>query len=244
MNIIKQFERIDKLHRNDYRIIQNSKTFCFGIDSVLLSHFANAKKNEVVLDVGTGNAVIPILMSAKTNAKKFFAIDVQDESISMAKRSVYINNLQNKINVLKCNVNELGDYFENQYFDVVTTNPPYMKKGSFIINNINAKAIARHEILCTLEQIIENVSKVLKVKGRFYMVHRPNRLTDILENLRKYNLEPKKLRFVQPYQNKKPNLLLIEAIKFGGVELNIEPNLIIYKEDNNYTQEVFDIYYN
>lgn len=243
MENLKQDERIDLLHRNDYVIIQNYKKFCFGIDAVLLSDFAKAKKNETVLDIGTGTGIIPILMEAKTNAKKFFAIDIQEESVDMAKRSVALNKLEEKIEIFHLDINNVFDKFSKNSIDVITSNPPYMNKGSGIINEYDAKAIARHEVFCTLEDIVKNTAMLLKPNGRFYMVHRPSRIADIIYELKKYKLEPKTIRFVQPFAHKEPNMVLIESVKNGGSSVKVLPNLIVYESQNKYTKEIEKIYY-
>ena len=243
MDILKENERLDELHRNNYVIIQDPKRFCFGIDAVLLSDFAKAKDGDIVFDIGTGTGIIPILMSAKTNAKKYFAIDIQKESVDMAKRSVEINNLSNKIEIFHLDVKNVFEKFEKSSINVVTSNPPYMNIGGGIINEYDAKAIARHEIYCNLDDIVKTASMLLKPKGKFYMVHRPNRLCDIICTLRKYKLEPKTIRFVQPYEDREPNMLLIESIKNGGSLLKVLPNLIIYNKNRQYTDEINKIYY-
>ena len=243
MDILKENERIDDLHRNNYVIIQDPKKFCFGIDAVLLSDFAKAKDGDIVFDIGTGTGIIPILMSAKTNAKKYFAIDIQKESVDMARRSVELNNLSNKIEIFHLDVKNVFDKFEKNSINVVTSNPPYMNIGGGVINEYDAKAIARHEIHCNLDDSVKTTSILLKPKGKFYMVHRPNRLCDIICTLRKYKLEPKIIRFVQPYEDREPNMILIESIKNGGSLLKILPNLIIYNKNRQYTDEINKIYY-
>lgn len=244
MNILKVNERIDDLHRNGYTIIQDPKKFCFGIDAVLLSDFAKAKKDEIVFDIGTGTGIIPILMSAKTSAKKYFAIDIQQESVDMARRSIKLNKLTDKIEVFHLDIKKVFEKFEKNSINVVTSNPPYMNMGGGLINEYDAKAIARHEIFCNLDDIVKATSLLLKPNGRFYMVHRPNRLCDIICTLRNYKLEPKTIRFVQPYENKEPNMVLIESIKNGKAFMKILPNLIVYNKDKQYTDEINRIYYN
>ena len=243
MDILKENERIDDLHRNNYVIIQDKKRFCFGIDAVLLSDFAKAKKDDVVFDIGTGTGIIPILMCAKTKAKKFFAIDIQEESVDMAKRSIGLNKLEDKIEIVHLDIKNVFDKFEKNTIDVVTSNPPYMNMGGGLINEYDAKAIARHEIFCNLDDIVKATSLLLKPNGKFYMVHRPNRLCDIICTLRKYKLEPKTIRFVQSYEDKEPNMVLIESVKNGKAFLKILPNLIVYNKDNQYTEEINKIYY-
>ncbi len=240
---INQYERIDDLHRNGYMIIQNPKDFCFGVDAVLLTGFVNVKKNETVLDLGTGTGVIPILLEAKTEGKHFTGIDIQEESVLMARRSVLMNELENKIDIDLGDIKQLDTIYKLSSFDVVTSNPPYISKGGGIINDYSPKAIARHEILCNLEDIIYGTSKILKPSGRFYMIHKPHRLTDIFVTLRKYKLEPKKLRLICPYIDKQPTMILIEAVRGGKPMLKIEPTLIIYKDDGTYTDEIIKIYY-
>lgn len=244
MDILKVNERIDDLHRNGYTIIQDPKKFCFGIDAVLLSDFAKAKKDEIVFDIGTGTGIIPILMSAKTSAKKYFAIDIQQESVDMARRSIKLNKLTDKIEVFHLDIKKVFEKFEKNSINVVTSNPPYMNMGGGLINEYDAKAIARHEIFCNLDDIVKATSLLLKPNGRFYMVHRPNRLCDIICTLRNYKLEPKTIRFVQSYENKEPNMVLIESIKNGKAFMKILPNLIVYNKDKQYTDEINRIYYN
>ncbi|MFR4987397.1 MAG: tRNA1(Val) (adenine(37)-N6)-methyltransferase [Lachnospirales bacterium] len=244
MNILKVNERIDDLHRNGYTIIQDPKKFCFGIDAVLLSDFAKAKKDEIVFDIGTGTGIIPILMSAKTSAKKYFAIDIQQESVDMARRSIKLNKLTDKIEVFHLDIKKVFEKFEKNSINVVTSNPPYMNMGGGLINEYDAKAIARHEIFCNLDDIVKATSLLLKPNGRFYMVHRPNRLCDIICTLRNYKLEPKTIRFVQPYENKEPNMVLIESVKSGKAFMKILPNLIVYNKNKQYTDEINRIYYN
>lgn len=244
MNILKVNERIDDLHRNGYTIIQDPKKFCFGIDAVLLSDFAKAKKDEIVFDIGTGTGIIPILMSAKTSAKKYFAIDIQQESVDMARRSIKLNKLTDKIEVFHLDIKKVFEKFEKNSINVVTSNPPYMNMGGGLINEYDAKAIARHEIFCNLDDIVKATSLLLKPNGRFYMVHRPNRLCDIICTLRNYKLEPKTIRFVQPYENKEPNMVLIESVKNGKAFMKILPNLIVYNKNKQYTDEINRIYYN
>ena len=243
MKNLKENERIDDLHRNGYVIIQDKKRFCFGIDAVLLSHFAKAKKGDVVFDIGTGTGIIPILMTAKTEAKKFFAIDIQQESVDMAKRSVALNKLDEKIEIFHLDVKNVFDVFSKNSIDVVTSNPPYMNMGGGIVNEYDSKAIARHEIFCNLDDIVKSASLLLKPNGKFYMVHWPNRLCDIICTLRKYSLEPKTIRLVAPYENKEPNMVLIESVKNSKPMLKFLPTLVVYNNQQKYTDEINKIYY-
>ena len=241
---IKDYERVDDLHRNGYMLIQDPKRFCFGVDAVLLSGFAVVKKGEKVLDMGTGTGVIPILLAAKTDGEHFTGIDIQPESVEMAQRSVKLNGLEDKITIQQADIKNLQESFKLSSFDVVTTNPPYMNDGGGLKNDYQPKTIARHEVLCSLEDVISNGAKMLKSGGRLYMVHRPHRLADIFVNLRKYKLEPKKMRFIHAYADKEPTMILIEAVRGGRPMLKVMPPLIIYEKDGSYTKEVYDIYYN
>lgn len=235
-------ERLDDLYRNHYKIIQNTKKFCFGMDAVLLSGFTKVKEGERALDLGTGTGIIPILLEAKTKGKQFCALEIQEESAEMARRSVIINGLQEKINIVTGDIKEASGIFGAASFDVVTTNPPYMTGKHGLVNPDLPKAIARHEILCTLEDVVSEGSKVLRLGGRFYMVHRPFRLAEIMMVLAQYRLEPKRMRLVYPYIDKEPNMVLLEAIKGARPRITVDPPLIVYKEPDVYTQEIYDIY--
>lgn len=241
---IKDYERVDDLHRNGYRLIQDPKRFCFGVDAVLLSGFAAAKKGDKVLDLGTGTGIIPILMSAKTQAAHFSALEIQPESAEMARRSVLLNDLQDKIDIVEGDIKKAAEIFKPSYFDVITTNPPYMNFEGGLKNSFDPKTIARHEVLCSLDDIALAAQKLLKFGGHFYMVHRPHRLTDIMYTLRAHKIEPKKIRFVQPYANREPNMVLIEGVRSGKPMVKVMPTLVIYKDDGTYTDEIIDIYYN
>lgn len=235
-------ERIDDLQRNGYQIIQNEEKFCFGMDAVLLSGYAKVKKGETVLDLGTGTGIIPLLLSAKTEASHLTALEIQEESADMARRSVALNGLSEKISVVTGDIKEATKLFGKATFDVVTSNPPYMTDQHGLKNPNMPKAIARHEVLCSLEDVVREASGVLKPNGRFYMVHRPFRLVEIFEQLKKYKLEPKSMRLVHPYADKEPNMVLIECLKGGKPMIKIAPPLIVYEKSGVYTQEIYDIY--
>jgi tRNA1Val (adenine37-N6)-methyltransferase len=235
-------ERLDDLQRNNYKIIQNPNKFCFGMDAVLLSGFAKVKPGERVLDLGTGTGIIPILLEGKSQGEHFWGLEIQEESAHMAQRSVAYNNLQKKIDIVIGDIKEASNLFGSASFDVVTSNPPYMNDNHGLKNTNMPKAIARHEIFCTLEDVISEGSRVLKENGRFYLVHRPFRLVEIMQVLTKYKLEPKRMMFVHPFIDKKPNMVLIEAVKGGKPMVKIEPPLIVYKSPNVYTQEIYEIY--
>lgn len=242
MDFLLPEERLDELHRNNYKIIQNPNKFCFGMDAVLLSGFAEVKEGECALDLGTGTGIIPILLEAKTKGKEFKALEIQEESADMARRSVKINGLENKIEIVTGDIKEASKIFKAASFDVVTTNPPYMNNHHGLVNPDLPKAIARHELLCSLEDVIREGAKVLRPGGRFYMVHRPMRLVEIITMLTKYKLEPKRLRLVHPYAGKEPNMVLIEAVRGGKPMLKVEAPLVVYEEKNKYTSEIYDIY--
>lgn len=240
---LKENERIDDLEFKGLKIIQNEKGFCFGIDSVLLSDFAkNMKNNSTVLDLGTGTGIIPILLCGKTNLKKVVGIEIQKDVANMAKRSSQLNNLQDRFEVVNTNIIDLKNIYEKQSFDVIVTNPPYKKENTGITNENEAKLISRHEITANLEDFISISKDLLKDKGEFYMVHRPERLVDILSLMRKYKIEPKILKFVSPNKNKEPNLILVKGIKNANSFLKIEKNLYVYNEDGKYTNEILKIY--
>lgn len=239
---LKENERLDDLQRNGYRIIQNGKKFCFGMDAVLLSGFAKVRKGETVLDIGTGTGIIPILLEAKTEGKHFTGLEIQAESADMALRSVALNGLSDKIDIITGDIKEAEQLFRAASFDVVTTNPPYMIGNHGLTNPNEPKAIARHEICCTLEDVVREGSRLLKPNGRFYMVHRPFRLVEIFAVLTKYDLEPKRMRMVYPYADKEPNMVLIEALRGGKSRITVEKPLIIYQSQGNYTDEIYEVY--
>ena len=241
---LKENERIDDLEFKGLKIIQNEKGFCFGIDSVLLSDFAKNIKNESkVLDLGTGTGIIPILLCGKTNLSKVIGVELQEEVADMAKRSSKLNNLEDRFQVLNENILNLNKIYENQTFDAIVTNPPYKKCGSGIINDDETKIISRHEVTASLEDFIKISKDLLKDNGEFYMVHRPERLVDILYLLRKYKIEPKELRLVYSNTNKPPKLVLIKGIKNAKEFLKVDKNLYIYDDNGNYTEEILKIYH-
>ena len=242
MTNLKPGERIDDLERNGYKIIQHKEKFCFGMDAVLLSGFTTIKKGEKVLDLGTGTGIIPILLEAKTEGEEFIGLEIQEESADMAKRSVALNGLQEKVKIVTGDIKEASSIFGKGVFEVVTTNPPYMNDMHGIKNPDMPKAIARHEVLCTLEDVVREGAAVLKPNGRMYMVHRPHRLIEIIEVMKKYKLEPKRIKFVHPFVDKEANMVLIEALKGGKSMVKVEKPLIVYKEQGVYTDEIYDIY--
>lgn len=236
-------ERIDDLEYKGLKIIQNKNGFCFGIDSILLSDFAKEiKKESRVIDLGTGTGIIGILLCAKTELSKMIGIEIQKEVYDMAKRSILLNKLEDKFEIINSNIKELEDKVEMGTCDAVVTNPPYKKQNTGLQNEKEKKMISRHEITADLEDFIQISQKLLKDKKDLYMIHRPDRLVDIIELLRKYKLEPKKIRFVHPKENKEPNLVLIKATKNANPFLKIEKPLYVYKENGEYTEEILKIY--
>lgn len=235
-------ERIDDLQINGYKLIQNPDLFCFGIDAVLLANFAKAKETDNVIDLGTGNGVIPILMAAKTKAYKLTGLEIQKLSADLAKRSVLMNALSERISIVQGDIKEATKIFGASSFSVVTTNPPYMNQNHGLLNDYSPKAIARHELLCSLEDIISQSAKLLKPGGNLFMIHRPHRLEDIMVLLRQYRIEPKRIRFVHPYIDKEPTMVLIEANRGGKSNLTVERPLVIYKDVNEYSDEIRKIY--
>lgn len=239
---LKPGERIVDLERNGYRIIQDRERFCFGMDAVLLSGFAKVKSGETVLDLGTGTGIIPILLEAKTQGSHFTGLEIQEESADMAERSVALNGIEKKIDIVNGDIKEASKIFGGATFNVVTTNPPYMTEHHGLQNPDAPKAIARHELKCTLEDVIRESAKVLMPGGRFYMVHRPRRLNEIINLMTNYRIEPKRIRFVHPFVDREANMILVEGLRGGRSMMKIEPPLIVYKEQGVYTDEIHQIY--
>ncbi len=240
---LKENERIDDLEYKGLKIIQNKDGFCFGVDSVLLSDYAkNIKKNAKVVDIGTGTGIISILLCAKTNLEKIYGVEIQTEVAQMAERSAKLNHLEDKFEIINTNIKDIFSTLNKYEYDVVVTNPPYKKVNTGVKSLDERQLISRHEVECTLEDIIEKSSKLLKDLGEFYMVHRAERLVDIMCLLRKYKLEPKNIRFVHSKAEEKPSLILIRAVKCAKEFLKIDKPLIIYREDGEYTDEILEIY--
>lgn len=239
---LKPEERLDDLQVNGYEIIQHPGKFCFGMDAVLLSNFARVKKGEKVLDLGTGTGIIPILLTAKTEGETFVGLEIQEESADMARRSVMHNHLDAKVEIVTGDIKEAADIFGSASFDVITTNPPYMIGQHGIANISDTKAIARHEVLCTLDDILRESARVLKPRGRFYMVHRPFRLAEILSKMVAVGIEPKRMRMVHPFIDKEPNMVLIEGMRGANSRMTVERPLIVYKEVGVYSDELLGEY--
>lgn len=239
---LKPEERLDDLQVNGYEIIQHPGKFCFGMDAVLLSNFARVKKGEKVLDLGTGTGIIPILLTAKTEGERFVGLEIQEESADMARRSVAYNHLEEKVEIVTGDIKEAAVIFGAASFDVITTNPPYMIGQHGIANPSDSKAIARHEVLCTLDDIMRESARMLKPRGRFYMVHRPFRLAEILSKMIEVGIEPKRMRMVHPFIEKEPNMVLIEGMRGGNSRMTVERPLIVYKEVGVYSDELLGEY--
>ncbi len=239
---LKPEERLDDLQVNGYEIIQHPGKFCFGMDAVLLTNFAHIKKGERVLDLGTGTGIIPILLTAKTEGKHFTGLEIQKESADMARRSVLYNHLEEKVEIVNGDIKEAAKLFGSASFDVITTNPPYMIGQHGIANASDAKAIARHEVLCTLDDILRESAQILRPRGRFYMVHRPFRLAEILSKMTAVGIEPKRMRLVHPFIDKEPNMVLIEGMRDANSRMIVERPLVVYKEVGVYSDELLGEY--
>lgn len=237
---LKKNEQIEDLHCENYKIIQNKEMFCFGIDAVLLANFAKVGFRDKAVDLCCGNGIIPILLHAKSKCDNLIGVDIIEENIFLAKKSCELNNI--KINFINADLKNITEILEKQIYDVVTVNPPYMANDTGLKNIKDAKTIARHEVLCNLDDIIKNSSNLLKYGGKFYMVHRPNRLAEIFYTMKKYDIEPKLMQLVQPFKDKEPNIVLIEGIKNGKPNLIIKNNLIVYDDINVYTKEMSKVY--
>lgn len=250
-------ERIDELERNGYGIIQKEKGFRFGMDAVLLSGFAAVGRGETAVDLCTGNGIIPILLEAKTEGETFYGVEIQTEIAEMAQRSVALNDLSEKVHILAGDLRELAETKENRLktaeqsalsilksgtFSVVTANPPYMKHAHGLQNPDDAKAIARHEVACTFQDVCKAASRLLRQDGRFYLVHRPQRLVELMETLSASRLAPKRLKFVHPSLEKEANMVLIEAVKDGKAYCRVEKPVIVWNSDGTYTAEIKDVY--
>lgn len=242
MNYLLPGETLEDLERDGLKIIQKEKGFRFGVDAVLLSDFAKIRRNDLVMDFCTGTGVLPILFYGKSQAKEIMGIELQEEFAEMAKRSVALNKIEDKVKILQGDIREEKLLKSLPKFNVVTVNPPYKKENSGIINEKDALTIARHEVSLNLEEVIRGARLVLKDQGRFYMIHRPERLADILTLMRKYRIEPKRLRMVYPNTKKAPTMVLVEGVRDGGEFLKVEAPLYVYNDDGTYSDEIRRIY--
>lgn len=240
--LVKSNERVDDLQLNGLRIIQDPSGFCFGIDAVLLSYFVKSRASDLIVEFGTGTGIVPILLSGKIPFHKICAFEVQDEVADMAKRSVLLNNLESKIEIIHDNLKNALSHLSAGSVDAVVSNPPYMSTVGGIKNPSDKKAISRHEVLCNLEEIIFTAAKILKPGGNLFMIHRPNRLSDLIYFCKQNKLEPKEIRMIQPYAHKAPNIFLIRCNKGGKSDLKFHEPLIVREKDGRYTDEIYKIY--
>ena len=241
-NWLQPGERLDDLQRDGLQLIQNPSRFCFGMDAVLLARFARVRKDDRVMDLCSGNGIIPVLMAGTCEGGYFTGLEIQEESADMARRSVSYNHLEEKVKIVTGDIKDASKLFGASSFHVITTNPPYMIGTHGENSPSQAKAIARHEVLCTLDDVLRESAKLLMPGGRFYMVHRPFRLAEILSKMVEYKIEPKRMRLVYPYIDKEPNMVLIEGLRGGKSRMTVEKPLIVYKEQGVYTDEIYDIY--
>ena len=235
-------ERLDDLQYKGLKLLQKKYGFRFGVDAVLLAHFAQIAVNSTVIDLGTGTGIIAVLLAAKKEPRKVIGLEIQPEMAEMASRSVQLNGLETKVEIVCGDIKEAVKLFGASSFDAVVSNPPYMEKGGGLINPADAVAIARHELLCTLEDVVSAAARLLRPGGRFFMVHRPQRLADIIFRMRSSGIEPKQLRLVHPSPGKEPNLVLIGGTRNGNPELRIQEPLYIYNSDGRYSNEIDEIY--
>ena len=238
-------ERLDDLNCKNLKILQKKDGFCFGMDSVLIANFAKiSRKNAIVADLGTGTGIISILVAGKQNPEKVYAVEIQEELVDMAKRSVKYNDLENKIDIINADIVGISRGNFNKKFDYVISNPPYKKLNTGLINDNQKKLISRHEVKCTLKDVVNEASKLLKDKGVFYMVHRPDRLCDIFNAMRENKVEPKEIQLVHSHLEDEANLVLIKGVKCGNPSLKVLKPLIVYNENNEYTEELLKFYDN
>lgn len=236
-------ERIDDLGRRGYRVIQNRTKFCFGADAALLAWFARVKKGERVLDLGTGTGVIPILMDARYACGDYTGLEIQPDMVEMAGRSVELNGIGDHVRIVEGDIRTASSHFGKSVFDVVTSNPPYMPYNSGLKNPDSAKSVARHEILCTLDDVIREAALLLRPRGRFYLVHRPARLPGIFERMRENRIEPSRICFVHPTAEKDAAMVLVAGTKHGADILKTEPPVVIAEADGRYTERILKIYH-
>ena len=236
-------ERVDDLQRNGLRIIQDTDGFSFGVDAVLLAGFAAVRPGETVLDLGTGNGVIPLLLSARTQALHLTGLEILPASADRALRSVELNHLEKRITILQGDLREAARLFAPASFSVVTANPPYLEKEDGRHSPDDGRAIARHEICCTFLDVAKAARHVLPAGGRFYLIHRPFRMAELLTTIRQEELEPKRLRLVQPYAGQAPTMVLIQCTKGGRSGMEVEAPLVLYEAAGVYTEEAKEIYY-
>ncbi|MGI6160814.1 MAG: tRNA1(Val) (adenine(37)-N6)-methyltransferase [Christensenellales bacterium] len=240
---LKEGERVDDLQYKGLKIIQNPAAFRFGMDAVLLAGFSVIRRGECVADLGTGSGIIAILLSGRMPSARIDALEIQPQMADMAKRSVGMNGLDGVVRVVEGDIKRAEDYLEVNAYHAVVCNPPYKKAGDGAKSASHTLAAARHEVLCTLEDVVKNAARLMKTKGRLYMIHRSDRFAELLYTMRDYGIEPKRIRMVQPSYGKPPNLMLIEGVKQGRSGVKWEPPLIVYGEDGEFTPELRAIYH-
>lgn len=241
VNISKD-ESIDDLQLNGLQLIQKEQGFRFGVDAVLLSHFANVKKKHRVIDLCTGTGIVSFLVYGKYNPQEVIGLEIQDDMVEMANRSSRLNDTSDIVKFVQGDLKDKALLDSLGRFDVVTVNPPYKLNNAGILNPNDKLAIARHEIMCNLEDVIVSARRLLKDNGRMFIVHRPERLADIFGLMRKYKIEPKRVRLVQPNTKKAPNIVLVEGQRDGGAFLKWEETLYVYDDNGNYSEEINRIY--
>ena len=242
LSLVKDGETLDDLQLKDICIIQKREGFRFGIDAVLLANFANVKKKHKVMDLCTGTGIVPFIIKGKKEPEKIVGLEIQNKFVEMANRSIKINGFNDTMEFLHGDLKDIELLKSIGRFDVVTVNPPYKLNNAGILNPNDKLAIARHEIMCNLEDVIVASRKLLKDNGRMFIVHRPERLADIFGLMRKYKIEPKRVRMVQPNSKKAPNIVLVEGQRDGGAFLKWEETLFVYDDNGNYSEEINRIY--
>ncbi len=235
-------ERIDDLQFKGLKIIQNSEHFCFGLDAVLLARFACPKNNDTVLDIGTGTGIIPIMVSGLCGSNNIVGMDIQQCTCEMAAKSIALNSLEDRVRMIEADIRNVRSDFEPQSFTLVISNPPYIKAGSGAVNDFSQRAISRHEVMCKLEDVVFAASYLLRDKGRFAMVNKPERIADCIELMHKYGIEPKRIQLVYPKADKAPSAMLIEGVKGANEGIRFMRPIIVMNESGEYTCQIDDIY--
>lgn len=239
---LKQGERVDDLQFNGLQLIQNPEYFSFGVDAVLLARFSSPKNSDTVIDIGTGTGIIPVMVSGLCDAKKVLGLEIQDCMCDMFSRSIKLNHLENRLEVIKGDIKETETLFPKESFSLVISNPPYIKAGNGIVNEHSQKAISRHEVLCTLDDVAKAAGYLLKAKGRFALINKPERIIECFDAMRKYGMEPKKAQLIFPKSDKLPSAVMIEGVKGAREGFRFLRPIIIMSDDGNYTVSIKDIY--